>query len=422
MWRETLRKPLTAAPKTGLNKLCGRLRRRTALIFLILTVLVWRITIACYGQGSDPEPPFEKRRLTEAEAAGTGAAKETVEHLKGLLQLDSNRIDSTNAQIYWRLAEAYAKQGNFEGAYHAFSRYREIRDSLFKWNKNREARAAEQRIDTLNRKNRLAEQQVTFKQNEALLFQKRGWLWAISLTAALLLLGTVFSLAAYGKKRKIYLETKKLAERELALEKLKAQQAGSLKERDKINLRLRNEILPLFQQIRTQLEALAADDQQARQGASLEEVYKIMNRVYAQLEDTTLSLLERDGKSSSFEAAVQRLADTIPADHPLRISVKHSGESKLLPDQENAVYRIIQELLQNIIKHAQADQATIDICDINGGLQIIVADNGRGFSLPDVPQGMGLKTIQQRVSELDGNLQLDTAQGVKCTIFIPYKS
>jgi len=203
---------------------------------------------------------------------------------------------------------------------------------------------------------------------------------------------------------------------------LKAQQAGSLKERDKINLRLRNEILPLFQQIRTQLEALAADDQQARQGASLEEVYKIMNRVYAQLEDTTLSLLERDGKSSSFEAAVQRLADTIPADHPLRISVKHSGESKLLPDQENAVYRIIQELLQNIIKHAQADQATIDICDINGGLQIIVADNGRGFSLPDVPQGMGLKTIQQRVSELDGNLQLDTAQGVKCTIFIPYKS
>src|SRR5690606_37011883 len=125
--------------------------------------------------------------------------------------------------------------------------------------------------------------------------------------------------------RKIYLETKKIAERELALEKLKAQQAGSLKERNKINLRLRDEILPLFQQIRTQLEALAADDQQARQGASLEEVYKIMNRVYAQLEDTTLSLLERDGKSSSFEAAVQRLADTIPADHPLRISVKHSG-------------------------------------------------------------------------------------------------
>jgi len=205
MWRETLRKPLTAAPTAGLAKLWGKLRRRTTMIFLILTCLFWGIAIACYGQGSDQEPPFEKHRLTEAEAAGTGAAKETVEHLKGLLQLDSNRIDSTNAQIYRRLAEAYTKQRNFEGAYHAFSRYREIRDSLFEWNKNREALAAEQRIDTLNRKNRLAEQQVTFKQNEALLFQKRGWLWAISLTAALLLLGTVFSLAAYGKKRKIYL-------------------------------------------------------------------------------------------------------------------------------------------------------------------------------------------------------------------------
>lgn len=76
-----------------------------------------------------------------------------------------------------------------------------------------------------------------------------------------------------------------------------------------------------------------------------------------------------------------------------------------------AIYRIIQELLNNIIKHAQATEALIQLFRENGKLVVNVEDNGRGFDtkMSEEKGGMGWRNIRSRVELLNGKIDLQSS-------------
>lgn len=86
---------------------------------------------------------------------------------------------------------------------------------------------------------------------------------------------------------------------------------------------------------------------------------------------------------------------------------------------EIALYRIIQELVTNVIKHAAATQASIYI-DVSTNINVIVKDNGKGFTTQTGNKhgGIGLKTIQSNVKMLNGKLLITSAPGEGTTINI----
>lgn len=88
---------------------------------------------------------------------------------------------------------------------------------------------------------------------------------------------------------------------------------------------------------------------------------------------------------------------------------------------EIGVFRIIQELVTNIVKHSNANKATIDLTLFDDVLGVIVADDGVGFDI-DVKKktntGMGLGTIDERIKRLNGHLTVDSNQGRGTTIII----
>lgn len=87
---------------------------------------------------------------------------------------------------------------------------------------------------------------------------------------------------------------------------------------------------------------------------------------------------------------------------------------------ELIVYRIVQELVQNVIKHANASHAGIQISKHEKTLNIVVEDNGRGFGNKEKHTGIGLNNIQHRVTALQGYLSIDFVKG-KCTaIFMEF--
>jgi signal transduction histidine kinase len=72
---------------------------------------------------------------------------------------------------------------------------------------------------------------------------------------------------------------------------------------------------------------------------------------------------------------------------------------------ELALYRILQELLNNTLKHAQATEVTITFMPDNQDLTITYQDNGKGFDLETLTKrGLGLKNIESRVSLIHGKL------------------
>ena len=87
------------------------------------------------------------------------------------------------------------------------------------------------------------------------------------------------------------------------------------------------------------------------------------------------------------------------------------------------IYRLIQEIISNIRKHAQASSILIQLIGHKNEVNLLVEDNGRGFTYETAlaKGGLGLKSINSRVAYLDGTIDWDTQpnNGTSLTINIP---
>jgi len=115
--------------------------------------------------------------------------------------------------------------------------------------------------------------------------------------------------------------------------------------------------------------------------------------------------------------AVRHLGEETSDAHPFNVDVEIIGfESRMEESKEVFVYRIIQEALNNIIKHADAKKVLIQLSETDTEYHFIIEDDGKGFDPLQIQSGLGLKSIQSRVDFLNGNLDIDTKEGVGTTI------
>jgi signal transduction histidine kinase len=97
------------------------------------------------------------------------------------------------------------------------------------------------------------------------------------------------------------------------------------------------------------------------------------------------------------------------------------------PDDEVTFYRLIQECVSNIVKHSQAQYASVQIKRGAEGLEAEISDNGKGFApetqpQPDNVSGFGLKGISERARMLGGNVSIRSMAGEGTRIFVSIKT
>ena len=94
--------------------------------------------------------------------------------------------------------------------------------------------------------------------------------------------------------------------------------------------------------------------------------------------------------------------------------------ARLLPDVETQLYRIFQEALQNVHRHANADRVNVLFERPDGQAVLIVEDNGAGYdpeqSIND-ERGMGLINMSERAALVNGNIEIESQEGVGTTVF-----
>jgi signal transduction histidine kinase len=124
-------------------------------------------------------------------------------------------------------------------------------------------------------------------------------------------------------------------------------------------------------------------------------------------------------------SAVEELCDEINYTGHLKVSFQHFGVKAPIPDHFSfQIYRILQELLQNVIKHADAREVLVQLIQRNEQLILTVEDDGTG--LPDDfdrKAGLGMNNLQSRVNLLNAAIQMETkkGEGTTFTITIPTK-
>lgn len=120
----------------------------------------------------------------------------------------------------------------------------------------------------------------------------------------------------------------------------------------------------------------------------------------------------------SLEESVRDLIDSINLTSKVKITQQITGiENEALGEELHlGVYRILQEQLNNVIKHAEASEVLVKLQKTEGQLELCVTDNGKGFQVNTSKAGIGLMNMQTRAENLSGTFKLKSEPGRGCKI------
>lgn len=186
----------------------------------------------------------------------------------------------------------------------------------------------------------------------------------------------------------------------------------------------------LHDEIGTRLATLKLYTSQMARFAGDEEAPKTLRNAINELINDTISdvrellrkLNPRTLEQYGFGAALEELLDRINATGAIQAQVNLDANLTRLPtDMEIMLYRIVQELINNTLKHANATHIDITCWYREDKIRLTYGDNGQGFSYERVRQGLGIGNIESRVAMLRGTIQWQSEQekGTSVMILIP---
>ena len=192
---------------------------------------------------------------------------------------------------------------------------------------------------------------------------------------------------------------------------------------------------------RTQEEVSKAFDENVKEGNSIVEVdvnqyqlslkslkheIKNLRDVHTNIRNLSHNLVPVSFEGDSFLSLLEsKISDRFPEEMNLIFNIYPEDKlNKIDSDLKFNVYRILQGLSINIIRHSKAKNITLQVVGHNNHLTIIAEDDGIGFDPEIKHNGAGLEIIKKRVILFDGKINFDTQKGVGSTIIIelPYKN
>ncbi len=159
----------------------------------------------------------------------------------------------------------------------------------------------------------------------------------------------------------------------------------------------------------------------------LEEIRELIGKTIQYTRSLTVELSPPILSQLGFVAAVKSLAEGIQKTYGIRTIVLDDGRLKQTDDEMRyLLFRIVRELLMNIVKHAQASDVKICLAGSDNIIHIAVEDNGIGFDTEKVSgrdKGFGLFTIRVRLKRLGGYFEIDSrpGSGTKAVLSAPLK-
>lgn len=335
-----------------------------------------------------------------------------------------NPLDSIRSQYYLNIYSSKINfdLGNFKEAYE--ENYKSSVFSLqFETNKN------SKQLGQLNVLYNTAEKEKKILIEEKKKIQNRNI--ALGLGVLLVLGVIIFYLIQKNTKRKQYIaeqqreieiqKTEKLL-KEQELNTIDAMIEGQEKERQRLASDLHDSVGATLAAAKLQFDHLSKQiNKEASTTTLVNKTAALLTEAYQEIR--AMAHLKKSGviAKNGLLPALKKLAINASNAGTLEIIVEDFGlEERLENSLEITLFRIIQELITNIIKHAQATQSTITLTQHEHEINIIVEDNGKGFIATSLQKenGMGLGSIEKRIEHIEGTMEIDSTLGKGTTIII----
>lgn len=188
------------------------------------------------------------------------------------------------------------------------------------------------------------------------------------------------------------------------------------RERHEIGRELHDNINQILAVTKAYIEASTQEEDMREEllGRSIKNLQMAINEIRKISKSLVPPVMDKNGLIDS----VQDLIENIRLVNPFAISFSYEKEHlrNVSPQQQLALYRIVQEQFNNIIKHAQAHNVNIELIEKNNFIDLNIQDDGKGFDPKERRKGVGLSNILSRIELFDGKLEVISSKGQGCTL------
>ncbi|MEO8710929.1 MAG: sensor histidine kinase [Parafilimonas sp.] len=287
-----------------------------------------------------------------------------------------------------------------------------LQDSLYKKNSAESLAEMQTKYEVQKKENTIIHQQYDLTRKNFFIYSIAG------LLAATLLFGFFF-LQNRKKNQKLKLQAIEIEQKKKTTQ---AVMQAEEDERKRIAADLHDSVAQKMVVAKLNLEALANGlefpDQQK----------KIYNNIHALLKESTTEVrnLSHSMMPHAFEhhGLTNSVKDFLDKIHKKDLKINFSAEGDFSAIKESKsllIYRIMQECIQNVLKHSAATRLDVSMICANNEADMIIEDNGCGFNADEINSGTGLKNIQSRIEFLNGKSDINSSpgKGTVVAIYIP---
>jgi signal transduction histidine kinase len=352
--------------------------------------------------------------------ASIALLNQTLENLKKT----GSHLRGETVEAYKILADCYGALGNYQEAFAQEQKYFALNDSLMKGDKLNMVSRLEIRYRMAEKDKALAEQKLQIAEIRSSLSKRNFVIGIIALLA--LTAGLAFTLWNRKNIHNQRLQQERIynLQQKMEIERLNAAIDGEEKERTRIARELHDGIGALLAAAKMNFE-LVKKKHVFAQDPDLREGIKLLEETASALRETAHNIMPEVLMTEGLPAAVQAFCERMTGKGGTIINCQVLGSAVNFDEAVNLpLYRIIQELIHNIKKHAAAANALVQMdFHEDGGLDVTIEDDGSGMDDAKIgsSSGMGLKNIAGRVKQLGGRIDINSSPGGGTSIYIEFE-
>ncbi|MBD1259357.1 sensor histidine kinase [Maribacter polysiphoniae] len=313
------------------------------------------------------------------------------------------------SQTYLAISDYYSLVNKYEKALLNYRLFIKFKDSILKINNFKNIQELQTKYETEKKDNEIASQKLQLQEKENDILKKKNQYNMALGGGGFLLLGSLGLWLFYRQRQKIKNNEILALESQQEVVKLEALIDGEEKERNRLAQDLHDGINGDLAVIKYKISSIEPDNFSKKEKVFYDEAISMLDNAVEQVRRISHNLAPPSLHNFDLIEAIQQFCSKQNASNPLNISFQYFGNRLILKkENETAIYRIIQELINNIIKHANATEALVQLNNHGNKLIITVEDNGQGFDTNSSENGIGLQNIKSRVNFLKANLDINS--------------
>ena len=310
------------------------------------------------------------------------------------------------------LASYYQKKNNYKIALEHFKQFKNYSDSVLNENSLAKLNSLNVKFNTAQKEKQIANQKLQIEQKNASIIKQRNQKILIAVVLIfLILIGSLFYLRS-RMKQKYQLQQAVIQEKENGL---KAVFLATENERQRISKDLHDGVGQQLSSVKMQLESLTVGNESVQE--KKQQITENLSEAARELRHISHQMMPRSLAEEGLVPTLEDLFNKTFSQTSVSCSFEyHDAEMRYPKEVEVSLYRITQELLNNIIKHANAHNVLVQLYKIKNKLVMTVEDDGVGFDINSKSTGHGLINIKSRIETLNGNLEYESIENSQTVI------